>query len=412
MNVCWKMVLCVCLVVPGPASTGDKWSDDFSASELNRNLWCPCQVNMSRAPIEFLHDPDDPSNQFARITADINSLGGNVCRVRPPDDECRKPISAFSPSPERPHTFQEPDTPKLLPTVIDSPRAVPGSTIDINADPYCSSEIIQKAVAAGEEGRCIQRQELRFQSQYTHAADEPYTYKLRFRMPAVIQETTTSVRWVTAQWKQEPVSPAYKDPSPVLAQRFDDGVLHVTVQDGDCRCRVASAPMPDGSIWPARPGAAHDCISTRQGDPGTTACTADLTVEYGADPVLPSARGAWVDMQYRVQMGRSKSAAIEIYANGRFIARVTGKIGYEPAPGKVSHTKFKIGHYRDYLPTADTMDIDRIEVEPADERSSSAQSAAMKYSVQNSALSSEKSGELTVGIPLGDVSDGGAGHGQ
>jgi NADH-quinone oxidoreductase subunit L len=37
-------------------------------------------------------------------------------------------------------------------------------------------------------------------------------------------------------------------------------------------------------------------------------------------------------MQYRVQMSRSKPAAIEIYANGRFIVRVTGKIGYEPAP--------------------------------------------------------------------------------
>ena len=46
--------------------------------------------------------------------------------------------------------------------------------------------------------------------------------------------------------------------------------------------------------------------------------------------------------------------------------RVTGKIGYEPAPGKISQTKFKIGHYRDYLPSVDTMDIDRVEVEPSD----------------------------------------------
>jgi hypothetical protein len=239
------------------------------------------------------------------------------------------------------------------------------AAVDINADPYCDSAVVRKAIAAGEEGRCIQRQELRFQSRYIHPADEPFTYKLRFRMPAVIQDTTNSVRWVTAQWKQEPVSPAYGDPSPVLAQRFDDGVLHVTVQDGDCRCRVASAPMPDGSIWPARPGLAHDCISTRPGDPDP-ACTADLTLEYGADPVLPSARGAWVDMQYRVQMSRSKAAAIEIHADGRFIVRVTGKIGYEPVPGKVSQTKFKIGHYRDYLPSVDTMDIDRVEVQRSD----------------------------------------------
>ena len=92
-------------------------------------------------------------------------------------------------------------------------------------------------------------------------------------------------------------------------------------------------------------------------------CTADLDLEYGADPVLPSPRGVWVDMEYRVEMSRSKPGAIEIHANGRFIVRVTGKIGYEPAPGKISQTKFKIGHYRDYLPSVDFMDIDRVEVE-------------------------------------------------
>ena len=349
--------------MPGPAAAADKWLDDFSAPELDRGLWCPCQINMSRAPIEFLHDPDDPSNQYARITVDINSLGGNLCRKAAPDDECGNPVSVFSPASAQLGATEKPDTSKLL---VDSPKMVPLAAIDTNGDPYCDSTIAQKALAAGEEGRCIQRQELRFQAQYVHAADEPFTYRLRFRMPAVIQDTKNSVRWVIAQWKEEPVSPAYTDPSPVLAQRFDDGVLHVTVQDGDCRCKVASAPLPDGSIWPARSGAARDCISTRRGDPDNTMCTADLDLEYGADPVLPSARGAWVDMQYRVEMSRSKPAAIEIHADGRFIVRVTGKIGYEPAPGKISQTKFKIGHYRDYLPSVDYMDIDRVEVERAD----------------------------------------------
>ena len=321
MNLFWKTVLCLYIVVPGPAIVVPGWllscpgwllscpgrlrpvisRSTISTPELDRGLWCSCQIDMNRAPVEFLRDPDDAGNQYARITVDINSLGGNVCRKAAPDDECGKPVSAFSLSSDRPRALQEPDTLKLLaPGFIDEAKIVPVAAIDMNADPYCDSAIIRKAIAAGEEGRCIQRQELRFQSQYIHAADEPFTYKLRFRMPAVIQDTKNSVRWVTAQWKQEPVSPAYDDPSPVLAQRFDDGVLHVTVQDGDCRCRVASAPMPDGSIWPAKPGLAHDCVSTRPGDPDNTACTPDLTLEYGADPVLPSARGAWVDMQYRV----------------------------------------------------------------------------------------------------------------
>ncbi|MDW6021501.1 heparin lyase I family protein [Mesorhizobium sp. BAC0120] len=363
MNFCWKTAICLYVVVIGPALAGDKWSDDFSTSELNRSLWSPCQINMDKAPIEFLHDPDDPGSQFARITVDINSLGGKKCRKEPPGPRIT-PLSAFSPPPDRP--VEESDEPNLHGPSFNDTKTIPFAAVHTNGDPYCDSAIIQRALAAGEEGECIQRQELRFQSQYIHAADEPFTYKLRFRMPAVIQDTKNSVRWVIAQWKEEPISPVYEDPSPALAQRFDDGVLHVTVQDEDCRCRVASAPMPDGSIWPARPGVARDCISTRPSDPANTACTANLTVEYGADPVLPSPRGAWVDMQYRVQMSRSKAAAIEIYANGRFVARVTGKIGYEPAPGKIPQVKFKIGHYRDYLPSIDTMDIDRVEVERSD----------------------------------------------
>jgi hypothetical protein len=255
MNFCWKTILCLCVVMLGPAAAGDKWSDDFSTSNLDLRLWCPCQINMKRAPIEYLHDPDDAGNQYARITVDANSLGGNVCRKAAPDGECGKPISVFSLSPNRPREVEEPDMPKLLaPSFVDNPKIIPVAAIDTDGGPYCDSAIIQMAIAAGEEGRCIQRQELRFQSQYTHAADEPFTYKLRFRMPAVIQDTRNSVRWVTAQWKQEPISPAYSDPSPVLAQRFDDGVLHVTVQDGDCRCRVASAPMLTAQSGPPDPG--------------------------------------------------------------------------------------------------------------------------------------------------------------
>lgn len=155
---------------------------------------------MDRAPIEFLHDA---GNQYARITVDINSLGGNVCRKAAPDDECGKPISAM----------KELDVPKpLVPNFTDHPRIVPVTPLETNGDPYCDSAIIQKAMAADEEGSCIQRQELRFQSQYTHAADKPFTYKSRFRLPAVIQDTKNSVRWVTAQWKQEPISPRLHRP--------------------------------------------------------------------------------------------------------------------------------------------------------------------------------------------------------
>src|SRR5262249_50084957 len=93
-----------------------------------------------------------------------------------------------------------------------------------------------------------------------------------------------------------------------------------------------------------------------------------LQVKYGANPVLPSPLGQWVEMSYRVEAGRSGKAAIEVYAGTRFIVRVTGKIGYEPHPRIPSLIKFKVGHYRDYMPFVHAMEIDWLKVEPVNEK--------------------------------------------
>jgi hypothetical protein len=69
-------------------------------------------------------------------------------------------------------------------------------------------------------------------------------------------------------------------------------------------------------------------------------------------------------MRYRVEASRSEEAIIEVYEANRLIVRVTGKIGYEPEPGKQSVAKFKIGHYRDYMPFVHTIDIDWLRVAP------------------------------------------------
>ena len=48
---------------------------------------------------------------------------------------------------------------------------------------------------------------------------------------------------------------------------------------------------------------------------------------------------------------------VEIYANGRFVARVTGPIGYDNWSGQ--KVKFKIGMYRDFLPGTAHLHVDR-----------------------------------------------------
>ena len=72
-------------------------------------------------------------------------------------------------------------------------------------------------------------------------------------------------------------------------------------------------------------------------------------------------------MQIRVEADRARRAVIEIHQDDRFIVRVAGKIGYEHARGKVSKTKFKIGHYRDYMPFVHAMEIDWLTVAPVTE---------------------------------------------
>jgi hypothetical protein len=316
---------------------------------------------MDNAPIQFDDDPNEPGDGTARIVVDMNSLGGNKCV---PLVECAPiPTVAKLSSDRLPPAKPEPTG--LSPVE----QAVARPTITSAVD-YCTEEIEKQAVAADEESECIQRQELRLQKRYQHAADQPHLYSLRFRLPAVIEDRISSVRWITAQWKDEPISDAYSafgkgwGPSPFLAQRFDDGVLHVTVQDEHCRCRIASAPLPNGAVEQWKDGTPPYCMSTGPGEEERK-CVPDLLAEYGPHPVLDSAMGKWVDMTYRVQAGRATPATIEVWQNGNFIVRVTGKIGYEPKAGEDSLTKFKIGHNRDYMPFVHALEMDRISIEPA-----------------------------------------------
>ena len=354
-----------------PAAAQDRLEEEFTPPELNWGSWCPCLVNMTKAPIAFLPDADQSGDYFAQIVVDENSLGGNVCRRGAPHYECRKPqltIADEPPAdepPERDEYIIEPLGPSFMDAI--NPAAV---LPIIRKNDYCTPDVMKRVEAAGEENECIQRQEIQFQKPLLHELEKPYLYSFRFRMPGPVEDKEHSIRWVIAQWKQEQVSDAYGKelgpkwgPSPFLAQRFDDGVLHVTVLDEHCRCTVASAPLADSSIISWKDGPAQYCQSIKPGASEGKACTADLKVEYGDNPVLSSPVDNWVEMRYRVQAGREHPSVIEVYEGDRFIVRVTGKIGYEPKPDEPVLTRFKIGQYRDYMPTVDAMDIDWIERE-------------------------------------------------
>lgn len=145
-------------------------------------------------------------------------------------------------------------------------------------------------------------------------------------------------RLVIGQW--HPLTPG----SPFVAQRFRDGVFHITVQDGACRVRIA---------W--QPGGER---ANRRG------CR--VTVERFAD--LPPADSGWIDMVYRIRADPGGNGLVEVWANGRRIVRATGAIGYRD----VDDQFFKFGLYRDPVDYPTTVYLDNFrrgtsfaEVDPA-----------------------------------------------
>lgn len=367
-----RMLVSGCLALAfsaSPAFSQVGVDENFDVGALDWGLWCPCQIDTQDAPVTFGTDPQSGTT-FARIVADEAALGGNVCRMESPDFECRPPrhIAAFELFSLEDFLGEDPD---LLEPLGPSLLALKGegAVRALRKNPYCTTDVVRRVKDAGKEDRCIQRQELRLQKRYRHDATRPMIYAFRFRMPAVIEDRENSVRWVTAQWKHAPISERYCEeldcekswgPSPFLAQRFDNGVLRVTVQDEHCRCTVASG-LRENLVSPE--GRPLDCRSTHPKTEGNI-CRPSLKLEHGPDPMLASPMGAWVEMEYLVETGWYGGAVIEVRQDGRRVVRVTGRIGYEPDWGESNETKFKIGHYRDYMPYRHAMDIDWVRIRP------------------------------------------------
>ncbi len=87
-------VICLVATLATPAAAQDSLQDEFS--ELDWNVWCPCLINMTKAPVGFLPDSEPQGDHFAQIVVDENSLGGNKCRRNPPHSECRNPAVAVT----------------------------------------------------------------------------------------------------------------------------------------------------------------------------------------------------------------------------------------------------------------------------------------------------------------------------
>ncbi|MGH6922818.1 MAG: heparin lyase I family protein, partial [Propylenella sp.] len=278
-------------------------NEDFDSGEVKWEYWCPCQIDEINAPVKFMSDPAEPDTRFARIVVDDYSLGGNLRRSGRPYLECTPPQErvvaerALSAETASPQDLEPPLDTSFFGVFSESSfralLATPEPLAEKN--PYCTDDVEQRARSRHEDDECLQRQELRLRK-FKPLSGDAHWYSFRIRMPDAqeIEDRKNSIRWIIAQWKEEPLSQEYTTaygpgwgPSPFLALRFDDAVLHVTVQDEECRCLVASAAHPTKMIAGWKPdghggsipvwsnGPAKMCVSSKAGDPPGTRCQAD-----------------------------------------------------------------------------------------------------------------------------------------
>jgi hypothetical protein len=174
---------------------------------------------------------------------------------------------------------------------------------------------------------------------------------------------TGSTRWQIGGWKQE------ADGSPFVAQRFDEGVFHITLESDASRVLVATAMGDSKGFFEAlKTGLVKSMgfVSEPEKYDGKD----DVTLVYGEDPILPDPRKGWVDMVYHIKGGLNRDGLVEVYANGRFIARASGTIGLKTSGGPTQY--FRFGHNRAPMPGTATIYLDnfrrgssRADVDPA-----------------------------------------------
>lgn len=270
--------------------------------------------------------------------------------------------------------------PKLLLTLEDL----------LEDDPLGPGFIADPPAVAREGGDChsgerrngkevTQRNELRLRNfDLWHQHGNAHWYDIRFMMTGDIFKCG-SARQIIGQWK-------YNDPgwdaahgalhqSPYLAQRFDNGVFHLTVQSHTCRCMIAKAVGdPDTRALQASREPAQEDRKLHDVDPlacktadnmstedGETCTPTNLKLKsfYPEGPgILPSPNNNWVRMTYLVKGDGEGQGVLDVYADNRFVVRVKGVLGY--TGGKPDMTKFKFGIYRARVTGKTDMKVDHV----------------------------------------------------
>jgi len=275
--------------MPGPP-VSDPMSDGFEGGRIPPQIWSPCRRPEGRFFI------DDMMARSGRYSAGM----------------------ALLPTPDLPPAIEVAAAPHTRSGCIDSDR-------DMD-------------FMAGSD----QRAELWLRETEPKGTDLWYGFS--FRIDAEPAPAADNRRLLVGQWKQ---AGQY---SPFLGQRFRNRKFYLTVeQDGparlqQCRVLVAWEDGYDFSDFPPHRSFLHDgydAAGHKLAPDYTKDCATGLTVDREAS--LPSPYGAWVDMVVHIKVDAQPDDLIEIWANGRKIVTVRGRLGYRDS----GRQYFKIGPYRD-----------------------------------------------------------------
>lgn len=218
----------------------------------------------------------------------------------------------------------------------------------------------EDACAGYDQGRIpagirLQKNELRLWKEEWVPAAAGTWFSLRFRIDGEI-DRCGSMRWVGGQFKAHGL-----DDSPFIAQRFDNGVFHITIEAPHISeprmeriivAKASGAPDAGSGLQPGAKGESITCDMS-SGNPDPAGCGFAGSVTPLGNPLPASDSGEWIDMDYYLRISEPCDVAhpadcnrlLEIWANRKPIARVEGRFGAEAA--HEAHINFKIGIYRD-----------------------------------------------------------------
>ena len=207
--------------------------------------------------------------------------------------------------------------------------------------------------------KILQKNELRLWMEDWPEASAGYWFSIRFKIEGDI-DRCGSMRWVGGQFKAWG-----KDESPFVAQRFDNGVFHVTIEGPHPtehrveRVIVAKAPgQPDlgSGLQPCEEG--EVCSETvtcdmSTGVPWPDGCgfSGRVTPLGGTLPSIDG--GRWIQMDYYLRVAGTCDPShpadcdrmLEVWADGKPVVRVEGRFGVDEA--NTGPLNFKVGVYRD-----------------------------------------------------------------